>query len=238
MICDNCKQKQASVGVIVSTQSGKSIKRNLCSECLARRNKNIASQKNNGGAKTQYSAKVTPEGYTIQAKTQTPNGYMLQSKTQTSNGYMVTKYQEKSLGVDLSDMAINIDDMGVDMKEMLTSFNPILGAPTKKQIKRCSFCGMSSNDFVNSGFVGCGNCYKDLREQIMPLVKKVQGDNVHRGKVPIAYSNAGSTRSYNSNSLNDEYAELLYNLDQARKTGNYAKEKEIQQRLEQIKGDI
>jgi len=53
----------------------------------------------------------------------------------------------------------------------------------KKEIGKCGTCGIDYNEFKKSGRLGCGDCYKSFRNQLMPLIKKVQGGMTHSGKV-------------------------------------------------------
>ena len=48
----------------------------------------------------------------------------------------------------------------------------------------CSACGTSFADFVQSGRLGCDNCYVVFRSQLDDLLRKVHGSTQHRGKFP------------------------------------------------------
>ncbi|ADL53432.1 UvrB/UvrC motif-containing protein [Clostridium cellulovorans] len=48
----------------------------------------------------------------------------------------------------------------------------------------CSGCGTTLSEFSKKGIVGCDTCYKDLGSYIMPIVKKVQKNVEHKGKIP------------------------------------------------------
>jgi protein arginine kinase activator len=49
----------------------------------------------------------------------------------------------------------------------------------------CSKCGMSYSEFKKMGLMGCGECYKNFSQFITPVIKRVQGNPEHIGKVPI-----------------------------------------------------
>lgn len=53
----------------------------------------------------------------------------------------------------------------------------------KKEIGKCKTCGIDYNEFRKFGRLGCGGCYKSFRNQLLPLIKRVQGGTVHSGKV-------------------------------------------------------
>lgn len=53
----------------------------------------------------------------------------------------------------------------------------------KKEIGKCKTCGIDYNGFRKTGRLGCGDCYKSFRNQLLPLIKRVQGGTSHAGKV-------------------------------------------------------
>lgn len=48
----------------------------------------------------------------------------------------------------------------------------------------CPQCGMSFPEFRKTGKFGCAGCYSAFRDMIRPLLRKVQGTTVHRGRHP------------------------------------------------------
>jgi protein arginine kinase activator len=62
-----------------------------------------------------------------------------------------------------------------------SAFNALTG------IERCTNCGSSFNDIVNSGKVGCANCYTRFEEKLNPTIEKLHGRAHHIGK-NVTYS--------------------------------------------------
>jgi len=52
-----------------------------------------------------------------------------------------------------------------------------------KEVEKCGTCGIDYNDFKKSGRLGCGDCYKSFKNQLLPIIKRVQGGAAHSGKV-------------------------------------------------------
>jgi protein arginine kinase activator len=50
--------------------------------------------------------------------------------------------------------------------------------------KVCKVCGTKLSEFNKTGIVGCENCYNIFSEEIMSIIKKLQGKTIHNGKVP------------------------------------------------------
>ncbi len=51
--------------------------------------------------------------------------------------------------------------------------------------KQCPACHYTFKDFESSGLLGCKECYNTFKELVHPILKKLQKDLVHRGKIPI-----------------------------------------------------
>ncbi len=50
---------------------------------------------------------------------------------------------------------------------------------------RCSTCAMSYEEFKKIGRLGCPHCYDAFASQLERLLKRIHGDDRHRGKGPI-----------------------------------------------------
>ena len=58
----------------------------------------------------------------------------------------------------------------------LPEFNPI------KQLQ-CDSCGMTFENFMNTGKFGCSNCYDAFESKIDPILKNIHGANRHVGRL-------------------------------------------------------
>lgn len=50
----------------------------------------------------------------------------------------------------------------------------------------CPVCGASFDDIVRSGRAGCAECYHTFSDRLKPVIERIHGEAVHRGKVPGA----------------------------------------------------
>ena len=48
---------------------------------------------------------------------------------------------------------------------------------------RCEQSGATFDDIVNSGKLGCGNCYSLFEEKLAPILKRIQGNVQHVGRL-------------------------------------------------------
>ncbi|MBQ7202588.1 MAG: UvrB/UvrC motif-containing protein [Eubacterium sp.] len=49
-------------------------------------------------------------------------------------------------------------------------------------IDRCTYCGTTFNDVINSGQVGCAHCYDKFENELAPSIEKLHGKTKHIGK--------------------------------------------------------
>ncbi|MDR0531539.1 MAG: UvrB/UvrC motif-containing protein [Oscillospiraceae bacterium] len=50
--------------------------------------------------------------------------------------------------------------------------------------RRCPFCGSSLHEIIQSGNVGCAQCYDTFYDQLEPTLQRVHGSLEHSGKNP------------------------------------------------------
>lgn len=65
--------------------------------------------------------------------------------------------------------------------DLFSNFTPLFG---RRDTIICPKCGTTSDDFLETGYVGCPDCYKEFSAIILPAVQKMQNDVRHVGKVP------------------------------------------------------
>lgn len=79
-------------------------------------------------------------------------------------------------------------DMPMDLPSFLggflgdynaTGFMPSFGS---MQQMLCDHCGMTYDEFVNTGKLGCSDCYDVFADRIDPILKNIHGMNRHVGR--------------------------------------------------------
>ena len=78
---------------------------------------------------------------------------------------------EKHFG--LSDLLAGLTDMEVQLE------------PHVEEKLKCPNCGMAYQDFRTIGQLGCGECYKAFKKNLLPLLKKIHGSIQYFGKTPV-----------------------------------------------------
>lgn len=51
----------------------------------------------------------------------------------------------------------------------------------------CPECGISYNEFLEIGKLGCGYCYVAFKDQIKPILRRIHGTIFHKGKIPFKF---------------------------------------------------
>ncbi len=74
--------------------------------------------------------------------------------------------------------------------------------------KSCSVCGATFNDIANSGKVGCAECYKTFKNDLVPYLKRVHGSVKHIGKISDK-NQLGEINEETIDSLREELKELI-----------------------------
>ena len=122
--------------------------------------------------------------------------------------------------------------------------------PLLDEIKllKCDQCGYTFDDIVNTGKLGCGNCYSVFEEQLDPIIKKIQGSNKHTGRIgkivdnKIEQKTSEKEKNKEKNidketkKENGKLEELQEQLKQAIKEERYEEAAKIRDEIKGIKG--
>ena len=71
---------------------------------------------------------------------------------------------------------------GMDFSNLLGGF--LGNSLDNSQVTRCPTCGASFEEITQSGKIGCADCYKTFRSQLLPVIQRIHGTTHHKGKVP------------------------------------------------------
>jgi len=96
---------------------------------------------------------------------------------------------------------------------------------TQKQVK-CPVCGLTYEEFKNTGRFGCGKCYETFEDKLEPLFKRIHGNMQHTGKVPKR--TGGIIRAKR------DIEKLKYELKKAIDNEEYEKAAELRDRVKDL----
>ncbi len=118
---------------------------------------------------------------------------------------------------DILGKLINGSPMG-----LVTGFKGFFDEP-ETRVLICPDCRTTSDEFLETGFVGCPRCYEVFAPLVARTVKKLQQSDIHIGKTP-----------YGVIDFDTEEAKLKGELRSAIDVGDYVKAGELSHRLEQL----
>lgn len=101
---------------------------------------------------------------------------------------------------------------------------------TSNQIKKCPQCGATYNDFKQSGRLGCNMCYSTFSNMLAPLIRRIQGNTVHGGKIP---KRSGATIR-----LRKELNDLKNQLQQLVMREEFEEAAKIRDEIRRLEGEI
>ena len=93
---------------------------------------------------------------------------------------------------------------------------------------RCPTCEMSYEEFKKIGRLGCSHCYDAFAPQLERLLKRIHGDNQHRGK--------GSLQAVQSAPAVDELERLRTELAQAVAEEAFEEAAQLRDRIRVLEG--
>ncbi|MDD3225341.1 MAG: UvrB/UvrC motif-containing protein [Clostridium sp.] len=72
-------------------------------------------------------------------------------------------------------------------QNILSGIMDYIGTVPKNDVGKeisCKNCGMTLEEFKKTGILGCSECYKNFSSTVNPIIKRVQGNVAHVGKIP------------------------------------------------------
>lgn len=111
--------------------------------------------------------------------------------------------------MNIENFNINIPmDFSSFVSEFFDSFGEqdFITALTENNYQKCNNCGLSYDEFIKTGKLGCIDCYDVFKDRIDLITKNVQGSLEHRGK-RLSNNNNNNNNQSNSNKLENFYGE-------------------------------
>lgn len=116
------------------------------------------------------------------------------------------------------------------------TFSDLLGSffsePAKSALNtraiRCEKCGNTFSDIVNSGKIGCADCYRTFYDKLLPSLQRIHGKTRHEGKVP-------RIRQAENTSPSDSLIRLETELKEAIEQQNFEKAALLRDKINEIR---
>lgn len=113
--------------------------------------------------------------------------------------------------------------------DLLGSFfgEPSIGALSSRTV-RCEKCGNTFNDIVNSGKIGCNDCYTTFFDKLLPSLHRIHGKTHHEGKSPKVFSENPKTAENIIETLENELKTAIENQE-------FEKAAELRDKIKELK---
>ncbi len=114
---------------------------------------------------------------------------------------------------------------------LLSLITGLIGFDTvlPKKEGKCPGCGLTYTQIEESGKMGCNLCYQTFEEYISPLLEKIHGRVLHRGKMP----RRGRMRS----NIEGQLYQLHQALDKVVKKEEYEKAAQIRDKIKKLQSE-
>ena len=150
----------------------------------------------------------------------------------------------KELGLESLDfnMPINFSSFLGDFLSV-ASENSFLPSFVKTNTLQCNKCGMTYDEFANSGKLGCANCYDIFSDPLEQVLKKIHGSTGHVGRCEkVTEGDENITEKVNKNEKakskktekEDKVEKLESELKQAVKEERYKNDTKIRKEIKKL----
>lgn len=144
----------------------------------------------------------------------------------------------RKLGIDKITLPM---DFSTFLSDFFTNFEEDIPKLFETRQLKCKRCNSTFEDFIKTGKFGCEECYSTFEEKIDPLLKSIQGDNRHVGRI-----GSGSEKMLNNNeekeTIKENYKlgqinELKRQLKIAIKEEKYEEAANLRDKIKELEGE-
>ena len=114
-----------------------------------------------------------------------------------------------------------------------SGFMPTLAIP---KVQKCEKCGLTFEDFIETGKFGCDNCYQVFEQRIDPILKRLHGNNnyVGRSVKNLSAKNDIPKQKSKTNEKAERIEELKKELKQRIKEEQYEEAAKIRDEIKKL----
>ena len=94
--------------------------------------------------------------------------------------------------------------------------------------KKCTLCGSTFEDLVNSGKIGCAECYKTFENELRPTIENIHGKEKYVGRKPLRFAEKESAES--------KIASLRKEMKKAISEENFERAAELRDEIRKTEG--
>ncbi|NLB77802.1 MAG: DNA helicase UvrBC [Clostridiaceae bacterium] len=123
------------------------------------------------------------------------------------------------------------DGIKIDLNSLITGLLSMQNQERKTEgiALQCDRCGLTIDEFNNTGKIGCNKCYEVFFDPMQQLLNRIHGNTHHRGKVPNKFISKQLTDS--------KIDELKQELSVCIENEAYERAAEIRDRIKELTGE-
>lgn len=124
---------------------------------------------------------------------------------------------------------------GFDLGDFFGNFfsKPKTNLPASKT-ERCEKCGMSFEEIVKSGKIGCADCYEKFYDMLLPSIRRIHGKTQHNGKTAKLTDNNPEVREKTKEEIIEE---LKTEMKTAIEEQNFERAAEIRDSIKELEAE-
>ncbi len=105
---------------------------------------------------------------------------------------------------------------------------------TQTKQERCQKCGMSFEDIVKTGKIGCADCYEKFYDLLLPSIQRIHGKTQHNGKQA---PKAVKTEIKKEKTKEELIAEMKAEMQTAIEEQNFERAAELRDKIKETEGE-
>lgn len=123
-------------------------------------------------------------------------------------------------------------DFSADFGGLLSGFfsNAL---PAISGAAHCGSCGSTLNDIKHTGKVGCADCYDEFFDELMPTIRSIHGNTVHKGKHPVIEYTVNEDEKPEDT---DKLTQLKADLKKAIADENFERAAQLRDEIKELEG--
>ena len=131
------------------------------------------------------------------------------------------------------------DDFSLNLPGIFSSFfGDSMFALGESKLTRCEKCGCCFDDIINSGKVGCADCYEKFYSKLLPSIQRIHGKAKHAGKVPEIHETLEAKKEEPKEKTPEEkIAELNIQMQKAIEEQNFEQAAVLRDEIKSLKGE-
>jgi len=107
--------------------------------------------------------------------------------------------------------------------------------PEIEEVKKvkCKDCGITYDEFIDGGRVGCSNCYTTFENKLDAILKNIHGSNFHKGRI-LNSPKIKKQTNIEQHSKSNEIQELKNKLKELVKEEKYEEAAKIRDEIKKL----